>query len=586
MADIKRTWTITTSPRSPHKLPGTLELLAPLYGRPWDKETQHKFGAILAKNKEFEGDAAADPAQSARDRVGRALKAFGFVRYSPRGGVLKITDAGSALVKRSRLDELYLRQMLKWQFPSPNHGGSEYAHFNIKPFLEVTRLVRDLDGLSKKEINIFCLTLIDWHDYDTTKAEILEYRSDLAKAATASERRATEAAAKQKHFRRVYAAELASGDLKLREQRGRKITEELFLAVKVSNAGDYADAVVRYVRATELFNISSRVQRLKIAQSKTHIVDSVLKGTERDARAYSSGEEFLDYLCNPTTPEIPQDSPGPIITEIKSLSSKLGVAAEDAPGTTIESLKDKRDEIEERLRVSVLREQSEELASYSLYGEITSLFSQIANPTRSELQVLDRPTHLEWNTWRALTMLDDGDIRASFPMDSEGKPMRTAPAGLADIICYYKSFVLVVEVTTAYGATQYIMEGEPVPRHLGKVRQELREAGDLRPVYGLFVALRISPDVVTHFYNIRQYSTKSFGGKSRIIPLDIQSFMRLIEVAKERGGVTSEQMYSFIRWADARADSAEDEQHWIGQIHTGLTNWPDVPAPPVGEAVN
>ena len=43
----------------------------------------------------------------------------------------------------------------------------------------------------------------------------------------------------------------------------------------------------------------------------------------------------------------------------------------------------------------------------------------------------------EWNTWRAMTMLDGGNIKANLKFDDFGNPMSTAQGNMADIVCNY-----------------------------------------------------------------------------------------------------------------------------------------------------
>lgn len=85
--------------------------------------------------------------------------------------------------------------------------------------------------------------------------------------------------------------------------------------------------------------------------------------------------------------------------------------------------------------------------------------------------VLDIPLILEWNTWRAMTMLDGGTITANLKFDDNGNPMSTALGNMADILCDYDNYGLTVEVTTSKGQKQYEMESEPVSRHLAKYKK-------------------------------------------------------------------------------------------------------------------
>src|ERR1035441_8695182 len=145
-----RTWSVPTSPRSPYKLADEIRLLRDhgFEGQPWDHEAQVRFSMLLAQADFFEGNVSeSEPAFSARDRINRAPRTFGFVRL-PRGRPLQVTKAGSALLDGRAPDDLFLHQLLKWQYPSPNHGGRDYRElFRIRPFLEMLRLIRELQGI-------------------------------------------------------------------------------------------------------------------------------------------------------------------------------------------------------------------------------------------------------------------------------------------------------------------------------------------------------------------------------------------------------------------------------------------------------
>ena len=61
-------------------------------------------------------------------------------------------------------------------------------------------------------------------------------------------------------------------------------------------------------------------------------------------------------------------------------------------------------------------------------------------------EIYDAPLMLEYNTWRAMTMLDGGTIKPNLKFDDIGKPLSTAVGNKADIECYYDNFVVSVEV--------------------------------------------------------------------------------------------------------------------------------------------
>lgn len=141
---------VTTSPRTPAKMIPEIGLLhAHFAGQKWNNETQRAFMELLREENFFNGKGANDPAFSARDRINRAPKALGFVILSP---TIQLTPAGEELVNSRRKDEIFLRQLLKFQVPSPFHKPTaNSAEFRVKPYLELFRLIRHFGSLKFDE---------------------------------------------------------------------------------------------------------------------------------------------------------------------------------------------------------------------------------------------------------------------------------------------------------------------------------------------------------------------------------------------------------------------------------------------------
>lgn len=126
-------------------------------GEKWNTGTQAAYMKKLKEENFFQGEGEKDPAFSARDRINRAPQSLGFVVLKP---FIKLTDAGLALTSAKRTDEIFLRQLLKFQIPSPYHRLSDKAaRFWIKPYLEIFRLIRHFGTLQFDELRIFALQL-------------------------------------------------------------------------------------------------------------------------------------------------------------------------------------------------------------------------------------------------------------------------------------------------------------------------------------------------------------------------------------------------------------------------------------------
>lgn len=126
----------TTSPRTPSKMIPEIKLLNERFsGHTWDKHTQETFIDALAESSFFAGKgSSSDKAFSARDRINRAPKALGFIDLKPH---IRLTEAGQALVYGKRPQEIFLRQLLKFQLPAPYHieKPSIRGVFCIHPYL-------------------------------------------------------------------------------------------------------------------------------------------------------------------------------------------------------------------------------------------------------------------------------------------------------------------------------------------------------------------------------------------------------------------------------------------------------------------
>ncbi len=132
---------VTTSPRTPEKIIPEIKLLADNFsGQVWNYDTQTRFMELLRDENSFHGEGFRNPDFSARDRINRAPKSLGFVRLKPD---IALTEAGEELLSAADKADVFLRQLLKFQLPSPYHRLSkDAACFNVKPFLEILRLVR------------------------------------------------------------------------------------------------------------------------------------------------------------------------------------------------------------------------------------------------------------------------------------------------------------------------------------------------------------------------------------------------------------------------------------------------------------
>ena len=546
---------MTTSPRTPAKMIPEIDLLVKNFeGQPWNKDTQIKFMEVLRDEQFFNGKGENNPAFSARDRINRAPQALGFVVLKP---VISLTDAGKALLTSRRKDEVFLRQMLKFQVPSPYHKpSSKAADFWVKPYLEILRLVRHFGTLKFDELQIFGMQLTNWHKFDDIVEKIEEFRKEKV------EKQGSYRVFKRSFFNHelkdLYADRIASGKTKTRESSDTSLKK--FLETQSHNMRDYADACFRYLRATGLINVSHVGKSLSIVPERVKDVDYILEHVDRDPVFVNDKKQYLSYLGDASLPVLLTDNRDVLVKRIKKEFPHVKLSVT----WNTDKLKDVLADNTEARKNKTIQVQVEEIKNYKLYDEIQQTFEQI-----KKNELFDAPLMLEWNTWRAMTMLDGGDIKANLNFDDYGKPLSTAQGNMSDIVCDYGDFYLSVEVTMASGQKQYEMEGEPVSRHLGKLKKATE-----KPCYCLFVAPTINEACIAHFFGLHNMNISYYGGKSVIVPLPLDIFQKMLEDSYKASYTPNpSQVRHFFDYSKKLATSGCDENQWYDGMKKEAENW-------------
>jgi hypothetical protein len=390
---------ITTSPRTPFRMIPEIELLNTHFsGQKWNSDTQIAFMQLLREENFFFGEGANDPAFSARDRINRAPKALGFVILSPE---INLTKAGQELVNAKRKEEIFLRQILKFQLPSPFHIPTEKAaKFYVKPYLEMFRLIQHFGSLSFDEVMTFGLQLVDYRTFDAIVAKVEKFR--IEKATTDLSYKAFRHNQLQAELQIIYKDEITEGKTKTRESRNR--TLDKFLQTKASNMRDYADALFRYLRATGLVNISHIGKSISIVPEKMAEVVYFLENIDRKPCFIDDENLYTDYLGNSAIPQLLTDNRDLLLNKINAEFPQIKIKK----SATLQQLKDSLFNETEKRKKSIIEEQVTAIKNYRLYDDINTIFAQITDKS-----LYDAPLMLEWNTWRAMTMLDGGTVSAN-----------------------------------------------------------------------------------------------------------------------------------------------------------------------------
>lgn len=548
----------TTSPRTPAKMIPEIQLLHENFsGLSWNKSTQEQFIDKLAQSDFFEGKGSpTDKAFSARDRINRAPKALGFINLKPH---IELTEAGIAFVYGKRPQEIFLRQLLKFQLPSPYHVEHQniIGTFCIRPYLEILRLVRELEYITFDEFKIFAVQMTDYHKFNTIKESILCFRQ--GKEENKGQYKRFVNSVWENAILEIHSDRIAAGKTRTRETNDASLKK--FIATQKSNMRDYADACFRYLRYTGLISISHRSRSISIFSDKIVEVDFILSTVSRDPVFIDDIDAYKAHLFSANSPVLYTDNRDNIVDILMRIGS---FTKRELADKNLDELKDLRDKIVKQHKDAVIHEQVAEIKSYALYSEIIDTFNEIISD-----EYYDAPLMFEYNTWRAMTMLDGGNIKGNFNFDDAGQPLSTAAGNMPDIECDYDDFSLSVEVTLQSGQRQYESEGEPVARHYGQLKKRTG-----KDTYCLFIAPTINPATLAHFYGLNHLSIALYGGKSKIIPLELDQFMRLIENPYNyKTQPVPNDIRRFLDYAIKLCEKATDENHWRCGIQACVDTW-------------
>lgn len=551
-----RTLFFITSPRSPFKMIPEISLLVKDFtGKEWNTTTQEEFIKELVQDEHFEGTGSPkDLAFSARDRINRGPKALGFVDLKPS---IQLTDAGKNFIDEDLCEEALLRQLLKFQLPSPYHTETTNPDvtFCVKPYLEILRLVYTLEKVTFDEIMIFGMQLTSYTKFDEVVQKILKFRK--AKENHRGSYKNFMGKYRDDEIFSIFSDDIQQGNTKTRESKDASVAK--FIKTKASNQRDYTDACFRYLRATGLVSISQKGKSLYITPEKKAEVEYYLNNIDRKPVFIDSEREYKAYLFDSTVPTLYTDDRDNIIQELSVISPGISYADWDIFALK----KELKHKLTER-KAGIIRKQVKRLKDYKEYADVIGTFGDIMNKA-----YYDTPLMFEWNTWRAMTMLDGGNIVANLKFDDNGDPLSTASGNMADIVCDYGKFALAVEVTMQSGQKQYEMEGEPVSRHLAKLKKETG-----KEAYCFFIAPKINESCIAHFFVLHKLNLSSYGGESVIIPLELDVFTKMVEQSgKTTYEPSPEQVHKFCKYSMEVAKSVNNEMEWYEKIRSKALNW-------------
>jgi len=494
-------------------------------GRPFKRAEQQEFLNELVNAGLVDSPRAVGGDDGGR-KFASAFKQLGFVTDWERGKSWDVTSVGAMLIAHPELEELiFLRQLLKYQIPSPLESSFRVQGFRLRPFRLLLRFLKrareeNLIGLTKFEIALYVITVLDEDDDASFEEAILNI----------------------KKFRVDYNA--ISGKV----NKNRFINQHLVeVAAKVAlvpdSLLDYADSNGRYALITGL--LTTYGNKLTLSEARLSVVEAILA----DGTSLIPDTDYLGLFYNPDVPSLPTDDlpflNGEIINlekQFVDLATIVGQSAvlPDPPGNaTIAELQAYeirlRDKLREVREIQFYRNQ----CTATALDEIQDLLEDIDAGTKTFFGGSDyAPAFLEWAIWRLFLALNEiiGPISRTrgFRIDEDINPIHHAKGGDADLTFTYDSFKLVCEMTLTSGSRQFVAESEPVTRHVFKAI----ESSSGKPVYGLFVAKKLDPNTIDAFHKARYWRNYKSFVPTPVVALDIKQMLKLIERMKAQSVTT------------------------------------------------
>ncbi len=559
-----KTWNLgNTTVRNPERIKDALRVFRDEYsGKKFDIPTQNEFFTSLIKAGVIKGDPnqpgsrdwGARKWASAFNKLGLALP-----RGTKSNPTVMITAAGESLLSDESLEsDVFLRQMLKIQLPSPTEDNLEGA--SVHPFFLVLSVAvelirREMKPLGKEEIALFLQSANNDNMTNEIVDSITMYRTarDEIKGSVG----------KSRFFRDSLLI------------RGRFIYGDDVTSTKLNTLKDYSDTTVRYSAITGVFTIGR--QSLSIKEDQINLAFAIVDAGVPKLYAES---DFMEVFHNPSLPALPTDNVSFLQTDIEALNSRLAQLSLETGSVvarrteveeeSVNKLKRRREDLEEELtslkEIQFYRSQH----NSDQIDDIKGLFESIKN--RETIGGSDYlPAWAEWNVWRVFlsinTIANPVNETRGFKINSDLFPVHHAKGGQADLCFEYDDGTIIpAEITLSSRERQFTMEGEPVKFHV----KSIVEKNQSSEVIGLFTAPDVHVATAHEFFGADYYSEKMGRVvKMNIVPLTFNQLQSLLP-GQKNSCVNGNQLLSRLRSLIQLKESSSDGSVWLDKINQSL----------------
>lgn len=625
-------WNIgNTTLRNPNRIQDGLKLLKEFEGKSWDYALQAKFYDEANKRgiMESEGEKVKGGGKELHARKWvSCLNQLGFGRAwkDREKGPVEITEVGNQLVNDEiTFEEAMLRQLLKYQLPSVIENGKNYEEFKVHPFRVFLGVIYGLSevgisGLTKEEIGLYVITTLRDEKIQDTVKKIAKYRTErsgikgnnpkldyfrsklkeviadiFSEDITQAKKIISALFATNKKSKGFLKSSDFENELREilfgKEPKKQKMMKHIaglmaagsgsakvldyyldeFVGTKGGTLKDYSDSQIRYVMTTGLFSLNR--DRIVIKANKLDLVKSILA----EKAEFIEDKDYLAYFYNPELPKLPLDDEqfmvlnvGDLQQQIETLSEKTGIEVE--PLMTVERSVPKLKKISQELERKLI-EQKEYLfyKDQSLDEQIDDIVDYFEMIKSRSLLGGDAyfPAYYEWTIWRVFlainTLVGSISDTRNFQIDEELKPIHHAKGGLPDMVFNYEDFAIVCEATLHQSVSQWAAEYTSVPKHVANMT-----ASTGKPVFGVFIAPRIEPNMAQQLFNASWHLDDKFLNLN-IIPFSTEQIVKILQNFKEKKFSVNDLRKALEQFAKQKTEVTNGKE-WYDKISQTFLN--------------
>ena len=342
---------------------------------------------------------------------------------------------------------------------------------------------------------------------------------------------------------------------------------------KADNFLDYSDMNMRYLRISGMFQRKGR--GIMIVPAKHLLAQKLAKET---ATSESLMDAYKQLCSGAPLPTDNIDVAKTLLEDLKKQMKERHIVYDisDLPLDTPAEINIARQRLEDTLaKTDEIQYANDQCNQWQEIADYMSLLIKgggklvYDEDNAIEIPKDETPAYFEWTLWRAALAIDHMvnkpyEVRG-FRLDSDFLPVTAAGGGKGDLYCEFEDFMILTEVTMSTSSRQEAMEGEPVRRHVSDAVLSYN-----KPVYGLFLAIRIDTNTAETFRHGIWYAKGDVKQRLDIVPLSLEQFRRHFVSMFEGKQARPEHLRDLILQCETERDNLEAPA-WMRYIDDVVT---------------